>query len=238
MSGALAVLSMGLVLGFQHATDADHVAAVSTIVADQRRVGAAARVGVAWGLGHSTTVVLAGGAMVASGVVLPERAAQSLEMVVAAMLIVLGVTGARRALSALSLHRAQASAAGGEAARGPGHAHGALPRTWWRPFGVGVVHGLAGSAALALAVLATVADRSLAIAYLGLFCLGTVIGMSLVTAAMAAPVLVAARRLRADLPMRAAVAAGVLSIACGAWLGYRVGIVEGLLLGVARAALP
>ena len=83
------MLSMGLVLGFQHATDADHVAAVSTIVADQRRVGAAARVGVAWGLGHSTTVVLAGGAMVASGVVLPERAAQSLEMVVAAMLIVL-----------------------------------------------------------------------------------------------------------------------------------------------------
>lgn len=233
MAGALTVLSMGVLLGLQHATDGDHVVAVSTIVARERRIGAAARVGAMWGLGHSATVLLAGGAMVLSGVVLPERAALALEMLVAVMLVGLGLTGARRALSA---------------ARGASHHHDHLApappadapasgrRDWARPLGVGLVHGLAGSAALALAVLATVRDRALATAYLGVFCVGTILGMSLVTIALSTPLALASRRVAPVVLHRAALAAGLASIGFGVWLGYRIGVVEGLLLGVAGAS--
>lgn len=235
MAGALTVLSMGVLLGLQHATDGDHVVAVSTIVARERRIGPAARIGVLWGLGHSATVLLAGGAMVLSGVVLPERVALALEMGVAVMLVLLGLTGARRALAAARSSR------GGGGAAGPrhGHRHGepaADRRGWLRPVGVGLVHGLAGSAALALAVLATVGDRALATAYLGVFCVGTILGMSLVTAALSTPIAVASRRLAPSVLHHVALAAGVLSVGFGLWLGYRVGIVEGLFLGVAGAS--
>jgi high-affinity nickel-transport protein len=225
MAGALTVLSMGVLLGLSHATDGDHVVAVSTIVARERRVGAAARIGALWGLGHSATVLLVGGAMVLSGVVLPERAAQALELLVALMLVALGLTGARRALAA---------SRGGRAPAYPPHALEAS-RGWLRPVGVGVVHGLAGSAALALAVLATVRDRALATAYLGVFCVGTIVGMSVVTAMLSTPLALAARRLAPAGLHRVALAAGITSIAFGVWLGYRVGVVDGLLLGVAGA---
>ena len=234
MAGALTVLSMGVLLGLQHATDGDHVVAVSTIVARERRIAPAARIGALWGLGHSATVLLAGGAMVLSGVVLPERVALALELGVAFMLVILGLTGARRALAA-----ARSSRGAHGADRGHGHQHGAVAvdrRGWLRPVGVGLVHGLAGSAALALAVLATVRDRALATAYLGVFCVGTILGMSLVTAALSTPLAVASRRLAPSVLHRVALAAGVLSVGFGLWLGYRVGIVEGLFLGVAGAS--
>lgn len=228
MAGALTVLSMGVLLGLQHATDGDHVVAVSTIVARERRIGAAARIGALWGLGHSATVLLAGGAMVLSGVVLPERAALALEMGVAIMLVVLGIAGARRALRARSV----------DVRDRPAHRHADAPAAtsaWMRPVGVGLVHGLAGSAALALAVLATVRDRALATTYLAVFCVGTIVGMSVVTAALSTPLALASRRVAPAALHGVALAAGVASIGFGLWLGYRVGIVEGLLVGVAGA---
>jgi high-affinity nickel permease len=225
MSSTAAVLAMGFVMGLSHATDSDHVVAVSTIVARERKVVAAARIGVLWGLGHSAMVLLAGGAMVASGVVLPERPAQALEMAVAAMLVVLGVMGVRRALAAVRTGHVHARVAPGASSS-------------IRPIVIGLVHGLAGSAALALAILATVDSRSTAIGYLALFCVGTVAGMSLVTAALSAPLAIAAGRVGPGALRRVALASGGLSIGFGVWLAYRVGVEEGLLLGVARAALP
>lgn len=232
MSAALTMLSMGLVLGLRHATDSDHVVAVGTVVARERRLGASARIGFLWGLGHSATVLLVGGAMVMSGIVISDRAAQSLELIVAAMLIVLGVIGVRRGLAARRAGR------GAE----PDHRHPSPGRVerlgWLRPTVVGVVHGLAGSAAIALAVLATIRERTTAVAYLATFCVGTIVGMSLVTALIATPIAVAGRRLGARGLLRVGAVAGLASIGLGLWMGYEIGVVDGLFLGNAQAAAP
>jgi len=239
MAGMLAVLTMGVLLGAQHATDADHVVAVSTIVARERRVLGAARIGALWGVGHSATVLCAGGAMIASGVVLAERTALALEMLVALMLVVLGVAGVRRARAAMQSYARAAAAGPAPSPSGPFVPSSSKSESAWsRPVVIGMVHGLAGSAALALAVLATVRDRAVALGYLALFCGGTIVGMSVVTAALSTPIALASRRVRPLTLHRLALAAGAASIGFGVWLGYRVGIVDALLLGPARAAMP
>ena len=171
--------------------------------------------------------------MVASGVVVPEPVALGLEGLVAIMLVVLGVTGARRALAEM---RSLADRTAVGAAPKTSGADSALARS--RPFFVGLVHGLAGSAALALTILATVRERALALTYLGVFCAGTIAGMALVTSLLSAPIASLAGRVTERGLSRLALGAGLASIGFGAWLGYRVGIEEGLLMGVARAALP
>src|SRR5205814_2198986 len=82
---------LGLFLGMRHATDPDHVIAVTTTVARQRRVGAAALIGVLWGIGHNLTMVAVGGAIIVFGVVIPPRLGLTMELSVALMLILLGV---------------------------------------------------------------------------------------------------------------------------------------------------
>jgi len=232
MSGALTVLSMGLLLGLQHATDSDHVVAVTTVVARERKVAAAAKIGVLWGLGHSATVLLVGGGMVAAGVVISARAGQSLEFCVAGMLVLLGIMGVRRAAEAR------------RGARAHGHAHAAHTppehgkRAWLRPIAVGVVHGLAGSAAIALAVLATIDDRVTALSYLATFSIGTIVGMSLVTTLISTPIAVATRRIDPRWLVRIGALAGLVSIGLGLWMGYEIGFVDGLFFGDAQAAPP
>lgn len=232
MSAALTVLSMGLLLGLQHATDSDHVVAVTTVVARERKIGAAAKVGLLWGLGHSATVLLAGGGMVAAGVVISDRAARSLELCVAVMLLILGIMGVRRAVVAR------------RGALAHGHAHATYTRSehgergWLRPIAVGVVHGLAGSAAIALAVLATVVDRVTALGYLATFSIGTVVGMSLVTTLISTPIAVATNRIDPRWLVRIGALAGLVSIGLGIWMGYEIGVVDGLFFGNAQAAPP
>jgi hypothetical protein len=232
MSGVVAALSMGLVLGLQHATDSDHVVAVTTVVARERRIGAAARIGVLWGLGHSATVLVLGGAMVATGVVISARSAQALEMCVAAMLVALGAAGLRRAFAAQRL------ASNHDHARPATTASGSTFRASLRPLTVGVVHGLAGSAAIALAVLATIQQRTTALGYLATFSFGTIVGMSLVTALISTPIAVATKRVDPKWLVRLGAVAGLASIGFGLWMAYDIGVVDGLLFRHAQAAPP
>ena len=206
LTALLAVLTLGFVLGMRHATDPDHVVAVTTIVTQQRSLARAARTGVLWGIGHTTTILLAGGAIVVLKVQLgqiPPQIGLSLELAVAVMLIVLGL---------LTL-------AGSD---------GRVSESTARPVTIGFVHGLAGSAAVAtLPQVALIPDPWWAVAYLGVFGLGTIAGMMLVTASIAAPSLFVVRRF-AGMHRTLRIASGVASIGFGLMLVHRIGFVDGL----------
>lgn len=209
---ALTAIALGALLGLRHATDADHVVAVTAIVARERRLSRAAWVGALWGIGHTLTLLVVGGAIVAFRLVIPPRIGLGLEFGVALMLILLGYQNLR---------------AGDDT---PG------TRPAARPFLVGLVHGLAGSAAVALLVLATIRDTPSALAYLFVFGLGTVAGMVAVTVLLAAPVMyVGARVDRLQSGIR--LAAGALSIAFGVLLAREL-IVEGGLFSATPTWAP
>jgi cytochrome c biogenesis protein CcdA len=223
----LAILALGFFLGMRHATDSDHVVAVTTIVSRERSPIAALWVGALWGLGHTATILFVGGAIVLFGWVIPPRVGLSMEMSVAIMLIVLGAMNLSGALKGL-----------GQAA-GQKHAPevGALPhlpaKRPLRALIIGVVHGLAGSAAVALLVLATIKSAGSALVYLAVFGAGTVAGMMLLTVAMSLPLRLLSQRFT-NAERLLARATGVLSIAFGLLLAYQIGISDGLLLGTPR----
>jgi high-affinity nickel-transport protein len=222
----LAILALGFFLGMRHATDSDHVVAVTTIVSRARNARAALWVGLLWGLGHSATILAVGGAIVLFGWVIPPALGLSMEMSVAVMLIVLGIMNLSGALSHI-----------GQVAHGHSHADAAgasqLPLrapVSLRPLFIGLVHGLAGSAAIALLVLATIKTASLALIYLVIFGAGTMAGMMLLTGLMAVPLSALSSRLHGAEHLLARVT-GALSLAFGLFLAYRIGISDGLLLG-------
>ena len=231
-----AVLALGFVLGLRHATDADHVVAITTLVTRERSPRAALVLGAFWGLGHMLTLLFVGGAIVAFGLVVPPSLGLSLEMTVAVMLILLGIVNLTRLGDRLetSSTRARATAlASVTPAPTLARRLRAALRRGGRSLVVGVVHGLAGSAALALLVLTTVHDLRTALAYLAVFGAGTIASMLLVTALLAVPLRLAAARF-ASAERVLTRAAGALSLAFGLFLAYRIGFVDGLLFGDAK----
>jgi high-affinity nickel-transport protein len=228
----LAILALGFFLGMRHATDSDHVVAVTAIVSRERTPRAALWIGALWGLGHSATILVVGGAIVLFGLVIPPRLGLSMEMSVAVMLIVLGamnLSGALQRISEVSHAREHASDHAGGARGSSPHVH-VKTRGPLRPLLIGVVHGLAGSAAVALLVLASIKNASWAVFYLAIFGAGTLVGMMLLTAAMAVPIAAFSRRFQNAERLLAQVT-GVVSIAFGLFLAYRIGVVDGLLFG-------
>jgi len=198
----LPALSLGLLLGLRHATDADHIAAVGTMASSSREWWRTALVGAWWGVGHSASVLIVGGALVLLRSPMPTRVALALEFGVAVMLIALGTVALRRR-------------------------HAPRQTSPVKPFLVGVVHGLAGSAVLALLVIGTTASALTAAAYLVCFCAGTIAGMGAMSALFALPSrLTPERALTLHAGVR--VAAGVASVAIGLALAHRVGVEEGL----------
>lgn len=202
MLSSFGVLLFGFFLGMQHATDPDHVVAVTTIVSRQRSILSAGGIGAMWGVGHTLTILLVGGAIVLFSIAIPPRLGLTLEMGVAVMLIVLGVLNISRTAE-----------------------HAATSRS--RPLVVGFVHGLAGSAAVALLVLAVIASPLTKLAYLLLFGVGTIAGMFLVTLAIALPSVIAVHRF-ASAQRWLRIASGAASIAFGIFLAHQIGIQDGL----------
>jgi high-affinity nickel-transport protein len=221
MWSLLPVAVLGFFLGMRHATDPDHVVAVGTIVSGERTIRGAALVGVLWGLGHTVTMLLAGGAIVLFGLVVPPRVGLTLELSVALMLVGLGgssLAGIRRLgphAHEMPLRRLDRRFGGLGLYRAA------------RPFAVGVVHGLAGSAAVALLVVPTLHAPLLWVAYLLVFGLGTIAGMMLISATIALPFAHSARRL-SGVNRSLAVAAGLVSVGFGLFLVYQIGFVDGL----------
>jgi cytochrome c biogenesis protein CcdA len=216
----LSVLALGVFLGMRHATDADHVVAVTTLVARRQNTRAAMLLGALWGAGHGLTILIVGGAIILLGIVVPPRLGLSLELGVGVMLITLGamnLSGASRKLAGVAHSEPHADV----------HSTSELPARRFRSFIIGVVHGLAGSAAVALLVLSTIRDAGLALLYLGLFGLGTVAGMMLLTTAISFPLAAAARRF-GPLDRLLGSVTGAVSMAFGIFLVYQIGFVDGL----------
>jgi len=223
---------LGFVLGLQHATDADHLVAVATIVSRERRFADGALVGALWGLGHMATLTLAGAVVFALNVKIAPAVGTGLELAVAAMLVLLGILRLRDAFRArIADHDHDHDPDSGHSRAGALHRHGQedphvhpSPRLLAafdrgraalaaRALSVGAVHGMAGSAAVSLLVLATLHTTAAAVAYLVVFGVGTIAGMTVLTAAMAYPVSLALRLERARSVL--AVGAGLGSIAFG-----------------------
>ena len=246
----------------RHALDPDHVIAVSTIVSRQRNAWAAAIIGSLWGIGHTVTIIVVGGAIILFGVVIPPRLGLAMEFSVALMLILLGVlslAGVTQRVTAMltpggssdaSVHAHPHSHSdyvhthphGHEPDR---HGHADTETPLWRvdrvfgslgayqlvrPLVVGIVHGLAGSAAVALLVLAAIRDPRWAVAYLLLFGVGTVAGMMLITAVIGLPFAYTANRF-VTMHRYLGVASGLLSLGFGLFLAYQIGLGDGLFTG-------
>jgi ABC-type nickel/cobalt efflux system permease component RcnA len=250
----LALTALGFFLGMRHATDADHVIAVSTIVARQRTLRGGLFIGMAWGLGHTLTILVIGGAIILFSVVIPPAVGLTMEMTVALMLVALGLWNLAGIVHSVRAHIGSGERHAhvhqhGDYVHHHGHGHGPdehghrddqTPQAWLdrrlgglgvyqivRPLIVGVVHGLAGSAAVALLVLTTIGEPRWALAYLLLFGLGTIVGMMLVTVLLAAPLTYVSTRLRhAERHLR--LASGLLSLGFGLVLVYHIGVVRGL----------
>ena len=230
---ALAVLGLGLVFGLKHATEVDHVVAVSNIVSEQRKLWRAALVGGLWGVGHTASLVIVGMVVLVLRVAISERVASGLEFCVALMIIGLGAVTFARSLrvrrAAVHLHQHRHDglehahihfheAETEHAATVPAHTH-AVTRIGIKPLVVGAVHGLAGSAALTLLVLAQIPSTLVGLLYLLVFGLGSIAGMLLMSGLVGLPFVLSARKL-SGLHYSLQTAAGALSICFGLWYAY------------------
>ena len=216
MTSGLAILMIGFLLGMRHATDPDHVIAVSTIVSRERSIVKAGLIGVLWGCGHTVTIVIVGAAIIVFGLTIPARIGLTMEFSVGLMLVLLGV---------LNLTGRAERVAPPARLRAPFARLGVFHTL--RPLLVGLVHGLAGSAAVALLVLSTIREPKWAILYLLVFGVGTIAGMMLITAAIALPFSFAGYKF-AWLNKGLITASGLVSLAFGLFICYHIGLVDGL----------
>jgi len=234
MDGSLiGTLTLGFALGLKHALDADHLVAVSTIVGRSQSLWRSAWVGVIWGVGHTASLFVAAVAVILLRVTISPTVALSMEFCVGLMLIVLGADLIRRVLTgALAIHSHVHEHGGHAHAHMHVHTdaadHASHHAVGKRPFVVGLVHGMAGSAALMLFVLSTIANPWAALLYVLIFGAGTIGGMLVMSGLIGLPFAIASRHL-STLLGQIQFAVGVGSIAFGALYTWRVAIGDGLL---------
>ena len=246
----LSILMFGLLLGMKHATEADHLAAVATLATRESSLTGTIRQGVAWGIGHTLTLMLFGGIVLALGKAIPQQMERMLELAVGMMLIALGIDVLRRLRRQrvhLHLHahgpgvkHLHAHSHAGEHVgnnrqpyglhRNAMHRHAHRPQLPVRAVAVGMMHGLAGSAALIVLSLGAVQSIPMGIFFIALFGLGSITGMALLSMAVAIPLRMTAGYFTW---MQNGVTAAIGGFTCvlGTWVVYRIGFVEGLLAG-------
>ena len=223
----LIVALVALVLGLRHATDPDHLAAVTTLIAgaEERATKAAARLGAAWGLGHATSLFAFGVPIVLFKAYLPEQVEQGAETAVGVMIAGLAVwllVRWRRGLFHVHLHAHERLHAHGHVHDGEAHPHHAVPtRRPAQAFGIGLVHGTGGSAGVGVLLLASIHDHALAVGALAIFAFCTGVSMALLSTGFGRALTSAPVRASFD---RLAPALAVFSLAFGAW--YALGALD------------
>lgn len=230
MVSLASVLVFGFLLGLRHAFEADHLVAVSTLVTPKRSLWKSIRFGVIWGLGHSATLLAVGGVVLILQVSIPPVLELSLEGLVGVMLVGLGfmtLFDCRRRRIHLHQHTH-----GGNThlhfhthVEGPEHSHQHGGETGWRPLLVGMVHGLAGSAAVLLLTVATAPSPVESLLYIASFGCGSVLGMGAASLAFGFFFSLTQRHLQgANLSLR--IAAGATSVALGIWIIYELSVTD------------
>lgn len=264
MISLLSILVLGFFLGMRHATDPDHVIAVSTIVSRQRNIKKSALIGVFWGIGHTVTIFVVGAFIILFGLVIPARIGLSMELSVGLMLILLGAMNVIGFVRSIPAGSSQPDAPPTDVPttkiHSHYHSHGdyvhthphrhdpeqhphtaeQTPVAWLdrtlgkiglyqplRPLVIGIVHGLAGSAAVALLVLATIRNSHWAMAYLLVFGIGTIAGMMLITLSIASTFHLFGKTLRFSRHL--GLTSGLISLIFGLVVAYQILVVNGLL---------
>ncbi len=223
------ILGLGFLVGMQHALEADHIAAVSSIAARETSTADIVKHGLTWGLGHTLTLFSFAGAAIVLGWAIPEMLAQPLEAAVGVMLVGLGahvlwrlwrdrVHFRRHRDAAQHVHaHSHASDRVPYGSAEDEHAHGFR----WRSLAVGLMHGMAGSAALLVLAVSQVTDPLQGVAYVVLFGLGSMIGMGALSSVIAVPLVVSARLLTwMNRGLRAAI--GLVTVGIGATTIYTI----------------
>ena len=230
-----ALFGIGLLFGLKHATEIDHVVAVSTIVSQHRNVWRSAIVGALWGAGHTAALLITGVIVLSLRIAIPERVSHWLEFCVALMIIGLGATALWRALRKrgdvhmhehshdgvshvhIHFHEQQTQH---ETHRGPqqSHTHG-VSRVGLKPILIGAMHGLAGSGALTLLILTQIESTWLGLMFLAVFGIGSIAGMLLMSGLIGLPFALTSRNLT-TVHHRLQTAAAVVSLAFGFWYAY------------------
>jgi len=227
------VLIIGFTLGLKHATEVDHVVAISTIVSQHKNVFRSGIVGALWGAGHTASLLVVGAIALLLRVAIPERVSGWLEFGVALMIIGLGISALWRALrKGTQIHVHEHSHDGlkhkhihfhdhekkHEPSATSRHSH-AVSRVGFKPLLIGTMHGLAGSGALTLLVLTQISSSWIALLYLAIFGLGSIAGMVLMSGLLGLPLALTSRSLT-QIHGRLQAVAAVLSICFGVWYAY------------------
>ena len=233
---AVTVLIIGFTLGLKHATEVDHVVAISTIVSQHKNVFRSAIVGALWGAGHTASLLVVGAIALLLRVAIPERVSGWLEFGVALMIIGLGISALWRALrKGTQIHVHEHSHDGlkhkhihfhdhekkHEPSATSRHSH-AVSRVGFKPLLIGTMHGLAGSGALTLLVLTQISSSWIALWYLAIFGIGSIAGMVLMSGLLGLPFALTSRNLT-KLHYQLQTVAAALSICFGIWYAYHTG---------------
>jgi cytochrome c biogenesis protein CcdA len=218
------ILGLGFLLGMQHALEADHIAAVSSLAARRTHIGDIVKHGLTWGLGHTLSLFVFAGVAILLGHAIPEHFARPLETAVGVMLVGLGahvlwrlwrdrVHFHRHGHGDGTVHFHAHSHAGetvAHARAAHAHAHGFR----WRALLVGLMHGMAGSAALLVLAASRASSPAAGLGYVALFGIGSMVGMGALSTVIAVPLAVSARWLTlANRGLQGAV--GVITVAIG-----------------------
>ncbi|MBI5613291.1 high-affinity nickel-transport family protein [Candidatus Gottesmanbacteria bacterium] len=248
----LSILGIGLLLGMRHATDADHVVAVSTIVSTQKNIFSSTLIGALWGIGHTITVFLVGSLIIIFHIVIPPRIGLTLEFFVAIALIVLGIMSLTGILETITqklthgththihlfshhphihMHEHESPTMPEESGKTITLKPGIFDRLGayqiFRPLVVELIHGLAGSAAIALLILGSISNPLVALVYLLIFGIGTIIGMMMITTAIGLPIVFSLKRFT-SLHKSITIISGIISLSFGLFLAYEIGIQDHL----------
>lgn len=201
----LGVMGLGFLLGMQHALEADHIAAVSSIATRRTEVSDIVKHGLTWGFGHTLTLFVFAGAAILLGQAIPEQMSRPLETGVGIMLVGLGGHVLWRLWHDRVHFHAHRHDDGVLHFHAHGHANERVPHRdsahrhehgfRWRTLLVGLMHGMAGSAALLILAVSQVSNPLSGMLYVLLFGIGSMLGMAALSSIIAVPLAVSAHRL-------------------------------------------